>query len=45
MTSDAQIQSRRRIADQAALWLLTLQSEVLSEAQRVEFVDWLRASP
>jgi transmembrane sensor len=45
MTSDAQIESRRRIADQAALWLLSLQSEVLSEAQRVEFVDWLRASP
>src|SRR5271163_2610875 len=45
MTSDAQIESRRRIADQAALWLLTLQSEVLSEAQRAEFVDWLRASP
>src|ERR1700733_5553527 len=45
MTPDAQIQSRRRIADQAALWLLTLPSEVLSEAQRVEFVDWLRASP
>ena len=45
MTSDAQIESRRRIADQAALWLLTLQSEVLAEAQRAEFVDWLRASP
>jgi transmembrane sensor len=45
MTSDAQIESRRRIADEAALWLLTLQSEVLTEAQRAEFVDWLRASP
>jgi transmembrane sensor len=45
MTSDAQIESRRRVADQAALWLLTLQSEVLSQAQRVELVDWLRASP
>jgi transmembrane sensor len=45
MTSDTQIESRRRIADQAALWLLTLQSEVLSTAQRAEFVDWLRASP
>jgi transmembrane sensor len=45
VTSDAQIESRRRIADQAALWLLTLQSEVLAEAQRVELVDWLRASP
>jgi transmembrane sensor len=45
MTSDAEIESRRRLADQAALWLLTLQSEVLSEAERAEFVDWLRASP
>ena len=45
MTSDAQIESRRRVADEAALWLLTLQSEVLSPAQRAEFVDWLRASP
>jgi transmembrane sensor len=45
MTTDAQIESRRRIAEQAALWLLTLQSEVLSEAERAEFVDWLRASP
>ena len=45
MKSDSQIESRRRIADQAALWLLTLQSEVLTEAQRAEFVDWLRASP
>src|ERR1700722_6445085 len=45
MTTDTQIETRRRIADQAALWLLTLQSEELAEAQRVEFVDWLRASP
>ena len=45
MTNDTQVESRRRIADQAALWLLTLQSEELAEAQRAEFVDWLRASP
>jgi transmembrane sensor len=45
MTPDTQIQSRRQIADQAALWLLTVQSEVLAETQRAEFVDWLRASP
>jgi transmembrane sensor len=45
VTSDGQIESRRRIADEAALWLLTLQSEVLSAAQRAEFIDWLRASP
>lgn len=43
--SDVKIESRRRVADQAALWLLTLESEVLSTAQRTEFVDWLRASP
>ena len=45
MTSEAQIESRRRIADQAAFWLLTLQSDILSTTQRAEFVDWLRASP
>jgi transmembrane sensor len=45
MTSQTPIESRRRIADQAASWLLTLQSDTLSTAQRAEFVDWLRASP
>ena len=45
MTSDVQIENRRRAADQAALWLLTLQSEVLSRAQRAELIDWLRESP
>jgi transmembrane sensor len=39
------MERRRRAADQAALWLLTLQSEVLSAAQRAEFIDWLRESP
>src|SRR5262245_34477365 len=33
------------LAEEAASWLLTLQYEELSAAQRAEFVDWLRQSP
>ncbi len=35
----------RGLAEEAASWLLSLQSEDLSSAQRAEFVDWLRQSP
>jgi transmembrane sensor len=45
MNSEAPIDSQRRIDEQAAFWLLTLQSEELSEAERAAFVDWLRESP
>jgi transmembrane sensor len=45
MSSDAQIENRRRTAEQAAFWLLTLQSEELSTAQHAELIDWLRESP
>jgi transmembrane sensor len=44
MTSEAQFENRR-IAERAALWLLTVQSEQLSVSQRAEFIDWLRESP
>jgi transmembrane sensor len=44
MISDAQFE-HRRIAEGAAMWLLTVQSEQLSEAQRAAFIDWLRESP
>src|SRR5215467_10925309 len=37
--------SKSSLAEEAASWLLTLQSEELSPAQREEFVDWLRKSP
>jgi transmembrane sensor len=44
MTSDARFE-HLRIAEQAAWWLLTLQSEQLSATQRADFIDWLRESP
>lgn len=45
MTSELPAPSRRETAERAALWLLTLQSEELSAAQREELIDWLRESP
>jgi transmembrane sensor len=45
MNSDAHSENRRRTAEQAATWLLTLQSDQLSAAQHAEFIDWLRESP
>ena len=45
MKEEADIEGRRAIAEQAALWMLTLQSTELSLTQRTEFVGWLRASP
>lgn len=36
---------RRAIAEQAALWMLTVQSETLSPKQRGELAAWLRESP
>src|ERR1700685_2893745 len=44
MTSDAHFEDRRT-TEQAAWWLLTLQSEQLSATERAEFIDWLRESP
>jgi transmembrane sensor len=44
MISEAQFE-HRRIAERAAMWLLTVQSEQLSASQRADFIDWLRESP
>src|SRR6202050_4851862 len=44
MISEAQFENRR-IAERAALWLLTVQSEQLSASRRADFIDWLRESP
>jgi transmembrane sensor len=44
MNSEAQFENRR-IAERAAMWLLTVQSEQLSATRRAEFIDWLRESP
>lgn len=44
MTSDPLFENLRT-AEQAAWWLLTMESEQLSATQRAEFIDWLRESP
>src|SRR6266702_633599 len=36
---------RARIAEEAAAWLLRLESDSLSLDERAQFVDWLRESP
>lgn len=36
---------RLEVAEEAAHWLLTLQSEQASSTERAEFIDWLRESP
>ena len=41
MTLESDIEHERRIAEQAAFWLLTLQSEDLTPEQRAELVEWL----
>jgi transmembrane sensor len=45
MTSKNEPMTDDGLAEEAASWLLTLQSEELSAAQSAEFVDWLRQSP
>ena len=45
MTAASETDSHRRIAEQAADWLLTLQSDELTPQQRTELVEWLCASP
>lgn len=45
MTSSSDTDTNRRIAEQAAEWLLTLQSEDLTPPQRAELVEWLCESP
>jgi transmembrane sensor len=43
MTAD--LEERRRVAEQAAFWVLTLQDEAASPAERAALIDWLRESP
>jgi transmembrane sensor len=45
MTSSSDTDTHRLIAEQAADWLLTLQSEDLTPQQRAELVEWLCESP
>jgi transmembrane sensor len=45
MKDGPDIAARQAVAEQAALWMLSLQSGKLSPAQRAEFVGWLRESP
>ncbi len=37
--------SPQQIAERAAYWLVTLQSEELTPQKRAQLIDWLRASP
>jgi transmembrane sensor len=45
MTAAAETDTHRRIAEQAAGWLLTLQADELTPQQRAELVEWLCESP
>jgi transmembrane sensor len=45
MTSSPETDGHRLIAEQAAEWLLTLQSDELTPQQRTELVEWLCESP
>ncbi|HEX4266572.1 MAG TPA: FecR domain-containing protein [Steroidobacteraceae bacterium] len=45
MTAASETDVHRRIAEQAADWLLTLQSDELTPQQRAELVEWLCESP
>lgn len=45
MRDQGQKERRLKAAEQAAGWLLVLQSGQLSRQERAEFVDWLRESP
>jgi transmembrane sensor len=45
MTSSPETDTHRSIAEQAADWLLTLQSDELTPQQRAELVEWLCESP
>jgi transmembrane sensor len=45
MTAASETAAHRRIAEQAADWLLRLQSDELTPQQRTELVEWLCESP
>jgi transmembrane sensor len=45
MTSDPNQDAQRALSEAATHWLVLMQTGELTNEQRVEFVDWLRASP
>jgi transmembrane sensor len=45
MRQDTSSEHRRQAAEQAARWLVVMQSEELSGQERADFIDWLRESP
>src|ERR1700722_7481086 len=45
MSLSSDMENQRRAAEQAAEWLLILQSEEFTPVQHAAFVDWLRESP
>jgi transmembrane sensor len=45
MTPDTNRELRTKAAEQAAQWLVGMQSGDMSSQERAEFIDWLRASP
>src|ERR1700693_3781593 len=45
MTPDTTCELRPKAAEQAAQWLVCIQSGDMSSQERAEFIDWLRASP
>src|SRR3989442_2805181 len=45
LTVNSEEERRARAAEDAAAWLLRLESDSLSAAERAKFVEWLRASP
>lgn len=45
MSDHSQEKRRLQTAEQAAGWLLTLQSPEVTSQERAQFVDWLRESP
>jgi transmembrane sensor len=45
MSHDHSQEQRTRVAEQAAYWLVAIQTGELSSQERADFIDWLRASP
>jgi transmembrane sensor len=45
VNTDRSVQRRRQAAEQAAEWLIGLQSDRLSFRERGEYIEWLRESP
>ena len=45
MNPEEQAGGPQQVAERAAYWLVTLQSEELTPQRRAQLIDWLRASP